>query len=1255
MVSKLRLVFSISILFLSFYGSAQRDYWKQETAGSDLKRHIFKRYEVQKGKVYSFEEGLFRKELGDSKNSKSGYRTVGFPNEKGKIVLFAVTETPVFSKELSEKYPAIKSYSGYSLKNNKERLRFSVSHRGVQGMIVHSDNKGNTYLQKAGENRYIVYNRDDDGLVSKEFICATKGSITQELSGLAAKPVDDQVLRKLRLAISASGEYTEYHGGTVADALSAINATITRVNQIFESDLGVTLELIANNDKIIYTDGETDPYDGNLNTQVQGVITDSIGAPNYDVGHLFHKDVDGGNAGFVGAVCDDNRKGSGYASSQNPVGDTFDLDYVAHEMGHQFGANHTWSFESEGTQVQAEPGSGTTIMGYAGITGVNNVALNGDDYFHYYSILQISDYLKTISCAEEISLTNTPPVITSTGNFIIPKSTAFTLTGSATDIDVGDVLTYAWEQIDDGVVTQATFGPTNPSGANFRSQRPTTNPTRYFPDISNVLTGNLTQTNPAVNSAWETVSDVEREFNFAFTVRDNAIGGGQVVSDLINVSVVDNAGPFQMTSQSTSQIYTAGTVQNITWDVANTNKAPINSLAVDILLSIDGGMTFPIILAGDVPNDGNHKIVLPGSPTTMARIMVKAKNNIFYTVNASDFTIEASEIVLNFNELEYDVCQPNDLVVGFDYETYLGFSEEVTFSVPTPPLGLDISFSPETSSSNTSVTITFGNTGNVPEALYAIEVEATSASITKKVVLDLNVYDDVFPDAVLIAPADGGMDISTNTFLEWENAASYSSYEVQVATDMAFTNIIETSAVFFNTYTPVNLLNETAYYWRVKPINGCGEGVFSNPFGFTTVEYNCDSDIADGLPILISSTGTPTITAKIPFYEDVPLADINVNLELDHTYLADLVVKLISPSGTTVVLLSSSCGDLQNIDATFDDDAPSFDCSGNPAISGMVKPLGSLDSFIGESILGEWTLEINDNAASDGGSLKGFSLDICIEGSFRPDDDNDGVYDDGDDLCLGTPDGVEVDLSGCQVYRFANNNFSVSLNSEACRNGNDGSINIVALTSMDYEININGSGVNVNDNFTDAFTLGGLMSGTYDVCIGGTDGAKVYEEHCFEVVITQPDVLGVTSKTSWDGKFTVLSLQGSDLYNIELNGEIIQTTQSEITVDLKKGNNALRVFTNLACQGVYEESLFLSDRPVVYPNPFVFSTNVFLGTNVEEVTVEIFASDGRLVLAKTYQVSGNELPLDLSMYPSGVYYVRFSGEKVKGTSKVVKQ
>ena len=229
------------------------------------------------------------------------------------------------------------------------------------------------------------------------------------------------------------------------------------------------------------------------------------------------------------------------------------------------------------------------------------------------------------------------------------------------------------------------------------------------------------------------------------------------------------------------------------------------------------------------------------------------------------------------------------------------------------------------------------------------------------------------------------------------------------------------------------------------------------------------------------------------------------------------------------------------------------------------------------------------------------------------------------------------------------------MNSEACRNSDDGSINITALESLDYEIMVSGNGVNVSDNFTDTYALGNLMSGNYTVCIGATDGALVYEEQCFEVVITQPDVLNVASRTSIDGKLTVLTLQGSDLYNIELNGEVIQTTESEITINLKNGNNSLKIFTNLPCQGVHEEHIFLSDKPVVYPNPFVSSTNVFLGVNVEEVSVEIFTATGRLVLAQTFQVNGLELPLDFSIYPSGIYFIKFDGENIKGTSKVIKQ
>ncbi len=1257
MNTKLRLVFTITIAFLSFYGTAQSDYWQKEVSRQGLDHKFMDRFEIKNGQFFSFDESLFKKRLNGPSISKKSPKIVYFPNGQGKMVAFQVSESPVLSPELSKRYPQIKSYMGHALDNSKNKIRFSVSHKGVQSMIVPADGSGTTFMQKKGNNEYVLYTRDSGSVLNTEFVCSTKSEVAKNLGGTALKLVTGQELRRFRLVVSASGEYTQHHGGSVADALAAINATVTRINEVLETDLGVTLELVPTTDEVIFTNAETDPYSGSLSPKVQNTLTSTIGAENYDIGILFNKASTGdGNAGFIGSVCIDNRKGSAYASGPNPEGDLYDLDFVGHEIGHQLGANHTWSFKSEETQVQAEPGSGTTIMGYAGIAGVDDVAANGDDYFHYLSIVQITDHLSTLACGEIIDLTNNTPVITPTGSFIIPRSTAFVLTGNATDVDVDDILTYAWEQIDSGIVPQSTFGPNNPVGSNFRSQKPSTDPKRYFPKLARVLQGQLTQSAPTVNSAWETVSDIEREMNFALTVRDNASGGGQVVSDLVNVFVVNGAGPFAVTSQSTNVVASAGSMENITWDVSNTDKAPVNAQAVDILLSLDGGLTFPILLAENTPNDGNHKVVMPGSPTTEARIMVRANNNIFFAVNSSDFAIGASEIVMNFTDLEHEVCQSDILVVPFNYETYLGFNEEATFSVTTPPDGIDISFSPTTAIANdTPVDITFTNTAGLAVGSYPIRVTAATTGITKEIVLELNVRNTGFSELTLAAPADGLIDTPTGILLEWEADFLATSYDVQIATDAAFTNIIEATTVVTNSFLPSNLENDTTYFWRVEPKNSCGEGSFGSPFGFTTIQVDCTTKTANGLPKTISASGTPTITSKIAFFEDLKVTDIDVDLDIDHTFLSDLLVSLTSPSGTTIVLISNSCDDLKNLNATFDNSAIDFICNGDPAISGTVKPLGSLDSFVGESLLGEWTLTIKDNALSDGGSLKSFSMDVCVEGQFRPDADNDGVFDDGPDLCLGTLEGTQVDTTGCPVNIFPNDNFSLEVRSESCRANNDGSVEIGIKLPLDYTITVTGNETDLADTFTESYTLTNLSAGSYAICITGTDGTLDYEEQCFDIVISEPEALDVSSKVSLNGRVVELQLQGSDLYNIELNGILTQTTASEITLELKNGSNVMKISTSLPCQGSYEEHFFVSDQPIVYPNPFTDFVKISFGTNVEEIAISIFTLNGQLVQSKKHQVNGAELELDLTVLATGMYYIKFEGKNIKGTSKVIKQ
>lgn len=1257
MSTKLRLVFSIAMVFASFYGSAQTNYWKDTDLSRAEERVTLKRFGIQKASAYILDEARFKNQLVGISKAQSSGSVVYFPDENGKQVPFDVVEANTFSKELSRKYPSIKSYKGTSTENDGKRIRFSVSHKGIHSMMSTTGNGGSVFMEKGVKGTYVLYHAKDRA--SKDaFVCKTAPGIAELGNSLTARLVDDQVLRKFRLAVAASGEYTDFHGGTVIDALAAINATVTRINEILENDLAVTLELIGTTDAVIYTDETTDPFTGGLSAQAQNTFDSVIGDENYDIGHLFNQKDEtlDGNAGFVGSVCRSGRKGSAYSTLSSPEGDLYAIDLVAHEMGHQFGANHTFAHISEGTQAQVEPGSGTTIMGYAGITGENNVALNSDAYFHYTSLVQIRDYLETVSCGELTPLTNVPPSLVPLGDFTIPKGTAFVLTGNATDPDVDDVLSYTWEQTDNGIITQATFGPASPAGAMFRSLPPTTLPSRYFPKLNRVVSGNLTLTEPGLNDAWETVSLVERELNFALTVRDNALNGGQLISDEVSVFVTNNAGPFVVTSQDETAVYVAGEVQAISWDVAETNLAPVSAKTVDIFLSTDGGLTYPITVAENVRNDGMHMIVIPGVATTNGRFMVKASDNIFFAVNSANFSINPSEVILNIAQLEYEICQPEDLVVDFLYETYLGFEEESTFSVLSAPTGLSAVFSSDTAMVNdTPVTVTFSGVENLSVGTYPIQIISTAATVTKEITLNVTIFDTDFADVLLTAPLNGTTDVSTDVVLEWDDDIGNTAYDIEIATDITFTSIVEAVSVANSFYTPVNLESNTEYFWRVKPKNNCGEGTFGLPFSFSTIQFNCNMVSALDLPIEISPIDTPTITSKIVFYEDLPIADINVALNIEHSFLADLQISLTSPSGTTVVLISSSCNDSRNINAVFDDDAPEFVCGGNPAISGTVAPLGSLRSFNGESILGEWVLEIQDNVAADGGRLNSFTMDVCVEGEFRPDADNDGVFDDGDDLCLDTPDGQEVDASGCPIFRFTNQNFNISLESETCRSNNDGSITITPKVGLAYEVTITGAGVEETQGFTNMFSMSDLASGTYSVCINGTDGTVTYEEFCTQVVISEPDALGVTSKVSTDGRILTLDLSGSDFYNLELNGELIQTQESSIIVDLKDGVNSLKVFTDIPCQGVYQEQFILSNDPLVFPNPFTDIVEVYWVGTGTKVTMRIFAADGRFVKSITLPSDNNTAQIDLSALAIGLYYVKFTGEGVNGTAKIIKK
>ena len=406
------------------------------------------------------------------------------------------------------------------------------------------------------------------------------------------------------------------------------------------------------------------------------------------------------------------------------------------------GANHTLAFDNEGTGVNSEPGSGTTIMAYAGIEGANNVELNSDPYFHYHSIKQILNNLITKTCQTTEVISNNPPIANAGNDYNIPAGTAYVLKGLATDADGGDNLSYCWEQTDSGIVNYLNFGPDLTSGSMNRSLPPSSISNRYIPKFSSVLAGNTTQTNPTLGSDWETVSTVGRTLNWALTVRDRTpvnSGGAQSSYDTMKITV-ENVTPFTISNPVS---WTQGSNATINWVVGQTNNGTINCQNVNIKLSTDGGLTFPTTIASNTPNDGNHTYVVPLIPnTSTARILIEAVNNIFYDVSNFDFSISPTPDFFIVEEtLDPIACGETTATFNFNYVVANGFSENTVFSASGNPSGSAVTFSPTSLNTSGNVTMTINNLDGVPLGNYPITITGTSTSITKNKNIDFPFYN----------------------------------------------------------------------------------------------------------------------------------------------------------------------------------------------------------------------------------------------------------------------------------------------------------------------------------------------------------------------------------------------------------------------------------------------------------------------------------------------------------------------------------
>ncbi|MEM9822604.1 MAG: reprolysin-like metallopeptidase, partial [Bacteroidota bacterium] len=928
------------------------------------------------------------------------------PMPDGSFSSFQIVEAPVMQAGLAAKYPQIRSFAGKGIDQAGAYLRFSISPHGFHGMIM-TGHGGDVFIDpysKGNQQHYIVYRKKDyQRTTDTPFICGVEGKeITKEevtashqnapLPLTLNPTAGDCQLRIYRLALACVGEYAVFHGGTVPSALAAMAVTMTRINGIYERDFGVTMVIVDNNDQLVFLNPSSDPYSnssGDLGAN-QNTCDAIIGSANYDVGHLLT--TSGGGIATLNAPCNNGQKARGLSGQGAPVGDPYDVDYVAHELGHQFGANHTQNNPcNRNGSTAMEPGSASTIMGYAGICNPN-VQSNSDDHFHAISIQEIAAFITNGSgntCPTTIDTDNNQPVVDAGQDYVLPISTPFSLTAVANDID-GDSLTYCWEQMDNQTAPMPPQS-TSTVGPAFRSNSPANSPTRYFPNLTDLLNN--------VDPEWEELPGVSRDMSFRCTVRDNYLGGGCTAEDDVDLVFTAEAGPFLVTNPNTNVTWTVGDFANVTWDVANTDVAPVNCSEVNILLSTDGGQTYPITLATNVPNNGSYLAEVPNQIGTTNRVIVVCADNVFFDISNTNFEIVDSPnpgIAINVSPEMIETCPSLDAVTfTVQINSLGGFSGAVNLNVNGLSPMADLSYDPASQvNAPATVNITLNNPEILQEGMNDITVNASGGMVSNDANLQINLLPESPEASQLSGPANLTQGVLLGTALSWTTTDYTDQYLVEIATNPSFTasSIVASATVTTNSYSPQNLNSYTVYYWRVSGSNICGSSVASDFFSFQTENPSCQTFASEDVPVIISQNTQDIYNSSLQIPDSYTILDLNLSLEVSHSWVGDLYASIESPNGQTFDLFDqpgvpgSNFGcDESNLLITFDDEAENSandlenSCSGgNYAIEGNFQPIDAFSALNGQDAQGEWILTIGDNFDQDGGALEAWSLEICF-------------------------------------------------------------------------------------------------------------------------------------------------------------------------------------------------------------------------------------------------------------------------------------
>lgn len=1197
---------------------------------------------------------LLRSMLGNAPAIHSGNGqpiTLEFPNAQGGFEKFAVYESSIMDPALEAKFPMIKTYAAQGIDDPTATMRFSVTQFGLHSMVL-SGQKSTCYIDPYTTDlvTYIIYDRASLGTDPQPFSCLTDDGVSlPSLQRSVAAPItvqniNDQKLRTYRLAQSCTGEYGAIFmgSGTVVQQKANVQAqmaiTMNRVNGVYERDLAIHMNFIANNDLLIYMNATTDPWTNEWNTKTAQTIDAAIGVGNYDIGHNFNT-TGGGNAGCLSCVCvstsqTNMHKGRGYTGRANPTGDAFDIDYVAHEMGHQYGGYHvmnTCSRSGNGTS-EVEPASGSSIMGYAGIC-TSNVQSNSHDDFNYVNIRDISNNIKTgnSTCAAITTLTNTPPTANAGADYVIPKSTPFILEGTGSDVDGMASLTYNWSQ-NDPAQSPGNAAPlaTYATGPMYRAISPLTSPNRYMPALPTVISNSL-------SSTWEVTSSVTRTLNFSFIVRDNGVGGGQTASDLMKVSVNGTAGPFSVTSQTTATTWTAATTQTVTWAVAGTSVAPVSTPSVNIFFSIDGGNTYPITLATNVANNGLRVITVPTTTTSTGRIMVRGAGNIFYDLNNGVISIvngPAALPVSSFSVTSANRCTASAISLS---DQSLNAPTSWTWTA-TSPTGVTFS-----NINAQNPTVTFANAGTYTISLIA---KNTSGSSTSTRTLTINATPLVAVNSSTICSGNAAaLTASGATSYAWSTSATTTSVSVSPTASTNYTvtgtsngcSASSTASVTVKATPTVSTNNPSVCNGNPAVITASGATTYAWSTSATTASISVTPAVTTNYTVTGTTNGcasvkivtvtinsTPTVAVNSSTICSGSSAVLNATGATTYSWSTSAATGSISvsPATTTSYTVTGSNGSCTNIKIanvtvkatpTVSVNNASV-CDGNPAVlsaSGATTYNWSTSATtasvtVSPSVTTTYTVTGTTNGCND---VKAVTVTVNTTPT---------VAVSSITICAGSP--AALNASGATTYSWSNSSTSQT-------------ISVSPTTSTTYTV------TGFNGTCTDTKIASVTVNALPSVALSLSSSTAV----CINAA-----PVGLTGSPA-GGNFSGTGVSGSS-FNPAVAGAGTFTISYAYTDANTCSGSDQKIITVDLCTGINEMT---NTEFLIYPNPTSGIFTVEFGSAIETVNLEVFDAIGKLVVLKTGLTSSTQVSME--SFAKGIYTVRLSHDANYKMIRIIKQ